>query len=195
MRKSWIVSLALSGALAAGVAQSATYTEAFEGDFPAWESDWFGTLSDARNYYCFGALGCDQRGNNPDGQWISNTAGGSSGPVTVTFDGGFAASLVSFSIDVAGATVTTLTATDKDGAEIFSQPVALTFGYGTDPGVYTTYVITSTNGIDSFSFSGAASGNTSVDNLVSMTTAVPEPATALLMLAGAAGLALRARRT
>jgi hypothetical protein len=180
----------LLGVATLGGAHAATFTETFEDPFPAWESDWFGTLSNARNFYC-GTLGCSVRGNNPDGLWIT-TAGQASAPVTVIFDSAFAASLVSFQIDVAGATATTLTATDKNGVEIFSQDVVLTGGYGSDPGVYETYTITSSNGIGGFSFSGSASGNTSIDNLIA--TTVPEPASVALMLAGLAAVGAAARR-
>jgi hypothetical protein len=48
-----------------GSAQAAVFTEDFEGAFPAWESNWFGTQSTGRNFYCNGALGCASRGNNP----------------------------------------------------------------------------------------------------------------------------------
>jgi hypothetical protein len=170
-------------ALSAG-AQAATYTEDFEADFPAWESGWFGTQSNARNYYCFGALNCATRGNNPDGLWISNDAGGSSSPVSITFAAGFAAGMTSLHLDVAGYAPTTLSAWDKDGNTIFSQAVSLTSGAYSDPGSYAGYTITSANGIGGFAFSGAASGNTSIDNLNVLTSAVPEPQTALLMLAG-----------
>ncbi|WP_457419611.1 PEP-CTERM sorting domain-containing protein [Roseateles sp. P5_E7] len=186
------LALAIVGALVCIPGQAATYTEGFEGDFPAWETSWFGTVSDARNFNCAGELGCSNRGNNPDGLWIFSTSG-SRRSVTVRFESGFAASLVSFSIDVATAFPTSLTATDKDGALIFDKTVSSTSGWESDPGIYTTYHITSSNGIGSFTFSGPAAGNTSVDNLVAL-SAVPEPAVALLMLAGAGCWGLRSRR-
>ena len=189
------VVLTISAFGAVGSAQAQVYTEDFEGAFPAWESGWFGTLSNARNVYCDGALGCTNRGNNPDGLWIISTDG-QSAPVTVSFDTAFGASLTSFKLDVAAVSNYTLSALDKDGVEIFSQQIEPTFGYDTDPGVYASYTINSANGIRSFAFSDGAAGNTSIDNLVA-TSAVPEPTSMALMLAGLVGLAgltARARR-
>jgi hypothetical protein len=177
-------------ALALGSAQAATYTEDFEGAFPAWESSWLGTQSTLRNYYCGGALGCGSRGNNPDGLWFISDSGGSS----ISFDSAFGAALTSLHLDVAGYASTTLTAWDKDGNTIFSQDVALTFGAYSDPGTYTGYTITSANGIGGFAFSGNSLGNTSIDNVVALTSAVPEPQTALLMLAGVLAVGAAKRR-
>ena len=129
--------LPISTALIAGFvgsAQAATFTEDFEGSFPAWESNWFGTQSTGRNVYCGGALGCSNRGNNPDGLWITDINGGSSSPVNVTFNSVFGASLTSFKLDVAGYTPTTLQAFDSANNLIFNQNVALTSGAFTDPG-------------------------------------------------------------
>ena len=54
--------------LASGQAQAATFTEDFEGTFPAWESGWLGTHSNLTNVYGKG----QDRGNNPDGLWLSD---------------------------------------------------------------------------------------------------------------------------
>ena len=86
--------------------QAAVVTESFEGAFPAWESNWFGTFSNARNDYCDGLRNCTQRGNNPDGLWIADTSNGNT--VNVIFDSAFGESLVSFKLDVAGYSNTTL---------------------------------------------------------------------------------------
>lgn len=178
--------------LLGGAAQAAIYTEDFEGEFPAWESDWFGTQSTARNVYCGGSLGCTERGNNPDGLWVTGASGGN--PVIVEFAPSFGATLTSFKLDVAGFSPTTLEAFDSSNALIFSQDVTLTAGAFSDPGVYASYTITSSTGISRFTFSGAAAGNTSIDNLVAISGVVPEPASYALMLAGMAGLAAVARR-
>nr|WP_316643532.1 FxDxF family PEP-CTERM protein [uncultured Roseateles sp.] len=177
-----------------GSAQAAVFTEDFEGSFPAWESQWFGTQSTGRNYYCSGALNCATRGNNPDGLWLADSTNGSSGPIDVKFNTGFGDSLTSFKLDVAGYTGTTLAAYDKDNALIFSQNLFLTFGAMSDPGVYASYTITSNNGISHFTFSGNAAGNTSIDNLVATTAAVPEPQTYALMLAGLGMFGFMAKR-
>jgi hypothetical protein len=179
-----------------GTAQAAVYTEDFEGTFPAWESNWFGTLSSGRNFYCNGALGCNDRGNSPDGLWIVGTAGGGSNPVEVVFESTFGASLVSLSLDIAGFYATQLQAFDSHNVMIFDQAVTLTSGAFTDPGVYSNYTITSATGISRFTFSGAASGNTSIDNLVAITGSVPEPESLALLAAGlvVAGSAVARRR-
>jgi hypothetical protein len=175
---------------------AAVFSEDFEAAFPAWESNWFGTQSTARNYYCYGALNCSDRGNNPDGLWISDVSGGTSSPVEVVFNNSFGASLTSLKLDIAGYTITTLEAYDMADALIFSQNVLLSLGAFTDPGTYFTYTINSSNGISRFTFSGNASGNTSIDNLVASTDSqqITEPASVALMGLGIAGLAALRRR-
>jgi hypothetical protein len=71
-----------------------------------------------------------------------------------------------------------------------SYNVVLTYGWTGDPGIYSHYSVTSTNGIGGFSFSGQAQGNVSIDNLVAVTTmsAVPEPSTWAMMMLGFAGV-------
>jgi len=170
-------------------ANSATLTENFD-NVPGWEAGWFGTNSNAQNCYGIGA----GRGNNPDGLWVSN-GGCSSQPVNVAFNTGFAAMLTSFSLDVAGFTPTTLTFYDKAGSVLSATSVALTFGALSKPGVYSHYSVTSSTGIGSFSFSGFAAGNTSIDNLVAVTgAAVPEPGSAALLLIGLGVVGAAARR-
>ena len=113
-----IAALALSS-----VAAAATLTEDFEAPFPTWESGWFGVNSDAQN--CYGVGG--GRGNNPDGLWVSN-GGCLAAPVNVAFNAGFAATLTSLDLDVAGYSPTTLTIYDKNGATLLSVSVSLTGG-------------------------------------------------------------------
>lgn len=144
-----------------------------------------------------GSRGCANRGNNPDGIWLAG-ATNDVGPIVVNFDSTFGSTLTSLSIDVAGFFSTSLLAWDESNTLIFDQSVALTQGAYTNPGVYSTYVISSTDGISRFEFDGTnAGGNTSIDNLVAQTaavTSVPEPATLGLTGVGLAGILLGRRR-
>lgn len=115
------------------------------------------------------------------------------------FNNAFATALSAFSLDVAGHSPTTLTFFDAAGNTLSSTPVTLTNGALADPGIYVRYGVTSSTGIGGFSFSGAAAGNTGIDNLVAetgMVGVIPEPSTwALLILGfGAVGGALRSRK-
>ena len=178
-------------------AHAETYVERFDGTFPAWQSGWFGTHSDARNVYCYDAfLSCGSRGSAFDGLGLAGTAAPYSGvPIRVNFTADFGASLTSFSLDIGAYVATTLTAYDRNGALVFSKDVELTRrGFGYDPSVYVNYTITSTNGISAFAFSNNAAGNTVIDNLNAVTTPVPEPSVWAMLAAGLTGLAIRAMR-
>lgn len=169
--------------------------EDFEAPFPAWESGWLGVNSNLQNYYGVGA----GRGNNPDGLWIDDGDGQYGNDVSViTFIPAFGASLSSLSLDVAGYAPIRLQAFDMANALIFDTQVALTRGATTDPGTYSNYVITSTNGISSFQLvptgGSQVEGNTSIDNVIVNTAPVPEPASIAIWSAlGGIGL-LGARR-
>ena len=187
-------------AFVATSAQAATYTEGFDQPFAGWESRWFGTQSNAFNYYV------SETPSNPDpsyqgapdvtGLWLSDgdsyRDGGDYGQIHISFDKAFGALLTSFSMDVA----TALVFFDIDGMQIdsFLVPVSPTSVYWTPTG-YNNVSVTSANGIGGFSFTGFAQGNTIVDNLVATTAPVPEPATwAMMMLGfGAMGATLRRR--
>lgn len=186
-------------ALFANTAQAATFTEDFEADFPTWESNWLGLNSDLNNYYCNGVRDCYDRGNNPDGIWAWGTGPIiGTGSITVNFSGSFAASLESLSLDVAGHANTNLLAYDISNNLIFSSAVAQTFGALTDPGTYSNYTITSTNGISRFVFDSIYSaGNTSIDNVIAVTSVaapVPEPEIYAMLGAGLGLMGWVARR-
>jgi hypothetical protein len=180
-------------ALFANTAQAATFTEDFEADFPTWESNWLGLNSDLNNYYCGGARGCERRDNNPDGLWAYGQSS-----ITVNFVGSFAASLVSLSLDVAGYVNTNLLAYDISDNLIFNSAVLLTGGATSDPGIYSNYTITSSNGISRFVFDSAiARGNTSIDNVIAVTSVaapVPEPEIYAMLGAGLGLMGWVARR-
>jgi hypothetical protein len=175
-------------------ANAAVYTESFEASpFSVWQSGWFGVNSNAVNYYS----DPDDRGNNPDGIWIADTTLDGGTPVDIVFNAGFAATLSSFALDVAGFSPTTLTFYDQDFNVLSATSVTLTLGAFTDPGVYSHYSVTSTNGIGGFSFSGAATGNTSIDNLeasTEATSAVPESSTWAMIILGFGGVGFMAYR-
>jgi hypothetical protein len=165
-------------------------TEDFEAPFPAWESAWLGVNSNLENYYGQGA----DRGNNPDGLWISDGDGVFEGDpsVDIVFDPLFGATLMSFAIDVAGYVPTTLRVFDMSSNVLLDVPVTLTSGAYTDPGTYASYSVNSNNGISGFSFiwdgSSPVEGWTSIDN-VSVT--IPEPATICMLGLGALSLVIR----
>ena len=191
--KSGVLATAVAAVLmvsSAAASAATTLTETFDNPFNNWETAWFGANSNAQ--VCYGQGG--GRGNDPYGLWISDGASNCGGtPVTITFGATFAASLTSFGLDVGSFGGTTLTIFDKVGASLLSVAVpsnAFNYNY---------YSVSSGNGIGGFSFSGAANGNTSIDNLnavVSATPGVPEPASWALMIGGfgLVGSALRRRR-
>ena len=160
-----------------------TLTEDFELPFPAWESGWFGQNSDARNYYCYGATNCAQSSGTY--LWISDPAGQSNAPVTVQFGTAFGAGLQSLQMDLYAYVDSDLMVYDSAGAQIYSQNLTRH--------QYETHTVTSSTGISRFVLTGDAAGNTQLDNLVAVSS-VPEPGAWVLMLLGAAGLVLRARR-
>ena len=192
-------------ALAATGAQAATYTEGFDAPFADWETNWFGTQSNAQNYYVSEYPGTStsyQGASDVSGLWLTDgdsyRDGGDYGLININFDAAFGASLTSFSMDVTTALPSgaALSFFDMAGAELASflvpeSPHSLNW----TPIGYTNVSVTSTNGIGGFRFTNAAQGSTIVDNLVAVTAPVPEPATwAMMMLGfGAMGATLRRR--
>lgn len=183
-------------------AHAASLTESFGDPFVGWESRWFGTRTNAQNYYVSeqGPSNVDYRGApDHDGLVLSDgdsyRDGGDYGQILIDFADDFGASLTSFSMDVASALPNSrLFFYDMDGATIgsFVLPESPLSAYYT-PTSYTNVSVTSANGIGGFSFTDFAQGNTIIDNLVA--SAVPEPASWAMMLLGfgAAGSALRRR--
>lgn len=181
------VATAAALALAPAPARAQTFVETFDAPGAAWESGWFGANSNANSLYCLGERGCIDRGNAPTALWLWGT----SRLLSVSFNSAFGASLTSLSFEVgafrAGGR---LFAYDRANTLIFEQ--ALVQNYNFDGGL--TYNITSTNGISRFDITGSELvGNTNIDHVVAtavpMTpTAVPEPATVVLMASGLVGL-------
>jgi len=188
---------AMAGALmtvtlgASGAHASTVLTEDFnEVPFGLWQSGWFGTESNAENYYvAYEGEPIDYRGNNPDGLWVAAGSSGSGTPVTIDFSSAFAASLTAFSFDVASYIDSTLTIFDKNGVTLLSTAIPMEGDAFSDPGVYAFYSATSSSGIGGFSFSGPAQGNISIDNLsATVSSTIPEPSTWAMMLVGFTGL-------
>lgn len=175
-------------------APAAVFFEDFEAPFPAWESGWFALNSNAWNYYGVGG----DRGNNPDGLWIQDDSPGDDN-IRIVFGSGFALSLTSLSIDVAGySTGTRLEFFDASGGVLNDFLITLTGGGTSDPGVYANYGVTSTTGIGGFRFYNATpEGNTSIDNILASSDGfvVPEPSTWLMVAPLLSVALLRGRRS
>jgi hypothetical protein len=184
---------AILGATIAPVS-AVTYTEAFEGTFPAWESDWLGTNSNLQNYYGVG----QDRGNNPDGLWIQDGLNLADSTV-ITFGTAFGQSLTSLSFDVATWSNLTIEIFDSAGVSLGNWNMQPNYGAYTDSGTYQNFSATSTTGIGGFRFynSNEIEGYTSIDNVIANTggQAVPDSAsTSLLVVFGVIGIASFRRR-
>ena len=205
MRSYLLLATAACCALA-GNAQASVLTENFDTPFEQWETRWFGTQSNAANYYVSenGSDATYQGAQDVGGMYLSDgdsyRDGGDYGSVNVRFLGDFAASLTSLQMDVATALPNTaLNFFDRSGNVISSFTIAASplSAYYTPTG-YRTVAVSSANGIAGFSFLGFAQGNVIVDNLIAVTatSAVPEPASWAMMLigVGAVGGMIRRRK-
>jgi len=147
-----------------------THVEDFPDPLGGWTSRWFYTNTNAESYYvASGAPSCDpdHRGSQLEGIWISDDQGCnnlvSQSPVRIDFFNNFGDTATSFSLDqfvcVAGVTFNIY---DKDGALVFSDPLA------SNCWNWANYGYTLSNGISAFeySYTGApVEGNLSIDNI------------------------------
>lgn len=194
---------ALAVFTAATGVHAANLVENFDAPFAGWESRWFGTQSNAFNYYVSeqGPVNIGYQGaSDHDGMYLSDgdsyRDGGNYGQILINFNAAFGSSLKSFSMDIASALPNShLFFYDIDGATIasFVIPDSPVSPYWTPIGS-TRVTVNSTNGIGGFSFTDGAQGNTIVDNLAA--TTVPEPESWALMVIGfgAVGSLLRRRK-
>jgi len=197
--------LALMSALALSTQASASVlTEDFS-DVPGWEANWFGTQSNAKNYYQVKGGSNAERSSNLDGLWIDDNDGiDHESNLTITFNNLFAASLTTFSIDLASyLTDTDIVFFDALGNSLSTQAVTPTYGATTMPGVYQNFTVSSATGIGGFSLINSSNtsveGNVSIDNLLAITSdtptaSVPEPTSLILLGLGALGLIAQRRR-
>lgn len=198
-----ISALLLSLCLFAGTTSAATitYTENFNDDFPAWESNWLGVNSNLHNYYELHPIFRDNslRGDNLDGLWLADENFADT-EAHIRFNDDFGRSIINFSIDITTwDTNLFFKAYDMDNNLIHSVWISSFEGAYDYPGNYQTISFDSTNGLRGFSIvGGVAEGNTSIDNVIAViaqkTTAVSESSSLLLMMFGALALVAGRRR-
>jgi hypothetical protein len=145
-----------------------TYLEDFPDPLGGWTTRWFYQNTNAENYYvASGDCNPNNRGNEPNGMWISddrgcNTMVGGS-PVRINFLNNFGDDAISFSIGISSClTSTVLNIYDKDGVLVNSETL---------PGScfsFPNYSYPLSNGISAFEFvntGGGIEGNTAIDNV------------------------------
>ena len=198
-------------------AQVAACLEEFNDPLGDWVNKWLYQNTNMQNYYVAGG-NCDDndRGNQPDGLWVSDDkACGSlvqTSPVTININPELGDNATSFSLDAyTCGRVATLNIYDKDGGLEDSTVVAdACFSFANN------YSFDLANGISAFEFVGPSiEGNTGIDNVMIAgpidcgVTGIPQPEPAapvptlnewaLLLLAGLLGTlawgALRRRNT
>ena len=178
------LALAIGIAFSAVSAQADTFVENFNTSFPTWESGWLGTNSNLSNVYGVG----QDRGNNPDGLWIGKT--------NIAFNQTFGASITTLDFDVASWINGTISAYNSSNSLISTQAFSANYGAYSLPGTYQHFSFASNSGISSFTFNGGdVLGNISIDNVqVSTVSAVPEPETYAMLIAGLGVMGAIARR-
>ena len=169
----WVRSLKMAAVLlifASSQALAIVYEENFNDPLEDWVSGWLYTGSNLQNYYvAFGTCDDNNRGNQPDGLWVSDDKAcgslNSASPVTINFDPVLGDTAAYFSLDVyACSGDVTLNIYDRSG--VLDQSVLLPsscFEF------LNTYEFNLINGISAFEFesvSSAIEGNTAIDNVI-----------------------------
>lgn len=181
---------------ASGLASA--YTETFPDPLGGWKTRWLGVNSDLNNYYVVGGNGGneDDRGNNPEGLWLSDGNGNNGGPIaTININPAFGATLKSFGFGTECFVQQKITIYDMGGNALGS---AVFSGGGFEFDHKDRIDVVSGNGIGKIVFdstqygNGQIEGNTSVDNF--RADPVPEPATLAALAVGIAAMARRRRR-
>ena len=144
--------------------------EAFIEDFAdplgRWTEDWFYLNTNAENFYVAdGNCNPNNRGNNPQGLWISDDRGCDTlvreNPVRINILNGFGDPAVSFSLDqFTCRSGVTFNIYDKDGTLVVSDSLTLNCF------TWQSHSWTLSNGISAFEYVGAAvEGATALDNV------------------------------
>lgn len=184
--RSSLVKLVGLAALAFGAsagAQAAVLKENFNAAFPAWESGWFATYTDAANSCATTWCLVDGdpvppnpavRGNAGSGMWLSSDGGFSSSPITITFDPAFGAALKAFKFDVSAYVESSVQAWDMAGTLIYARKLKINDYHDIPTSNYQKVLIRSTTGIARFTITGYANGNTVIDNVGAVLRAAGE---------------------
>ena len=175
-----ILSICLMIFLMSSPAFSLTYIEDFADPLGDWTTDWFYLNSNAENYYVANG-NCDpnNRGNEPNGIWISDDRGCGNlvrqSPVTINLLNHFGDNATSFSIDMFTCqSGVTFNVYDRNGS--LDTSIALPSTCFT----HSNYNFALTNGISAFEFTGPSiEGNTAIDNVSLVIPGTPSPPTSV----------------
>ena len=169
MRRVSSIFVLLFSFLASSQVLAIVYTEDFSDPLEDWVSGWLYTGSNLQNYYVANG-NCDDnnRGNEPDGLWVSDdkvcNSLSSVSPVTINLDANIGDTAAYFSLDAfaCGSNVT-LNIYDRLGALDSSLLLPATCH------TFNNYEFNLSNGISAFEFeapSGGIEGNTAIDSVV-----------------------------